>query len=53
MSVRSCVVAVEPGCELLFKPELTVEFFDVVNSVGNSLESAPADKLATLGKPPF
>ena len=48
MCVRSCVVTLEPGCELLFKPELTIEFFDVARTVGNRLDSASVDKLATL-----
>ncbi|MGZ0173997.1 MAG: hypothetical protein ACKVHE_31195, partial [Planctomycetales bacterium] len=45
---RSCMVTVERGCGFMFEPELTVEFFDIMSVDGNSRESSPESKMATL-----
>jgi len=50
---RSFMVTGERGCELLFESELTVEFFDVMKADGNSRESEPDSKMATLGQRPL
>jgi hypothetical protein len=50
---RSFAIAVEDGSELLFKPDISVEFFQLTRSGDHSDDSVPSNEKATLGQRPL